>query len=301
MMAVEREGVLSRILDWPAVRAELGTYPYDKATWNRLTEYYFSSLSRVCFAEFWEAFESEQAMQVAAGAPYLGSRELQMLPRATPISIFSAEDWGHVSPAMVGVIADLVAADKRVPKILSSLKERYGFHGFSGTELHQTLKTFVQFTAKAKRYLYEGSLSNAGLHFVIALDLLLGDPTKLTKSVSERTALIVHKQRGATFKECERGISAIYDARSRYVHRAVGAQLGGFRISLEAGKVITLQRRHNKGRFRIIWTKQVGPAELRAGVEWVVIEKAVGNEINFWGLELPTPASSFGTWLQQFK
>jgi hypothetical protein len=82
---------------------------------------------------------------------------------------------------------------------------------------------------------------------------------------------------------------------------AVGAQLGGFRISLEPGKVITLQRQHNKGRFRIIWTKQVGPAELRAGVEWVVIEKAVGNEINFWGLELPTPASSFGTWLQQFK
>ena len=66
---------------------------------------------------------------------------------------------------------------------------------------------------------------------------------------------------------------------------AVGAQLGGFRISLEPGKVITLQRQHNKGRFRIIWTKQVGSAELRAGVEWVVIEKAVGNEINFWGLE----------------
>jgi hypothetical protein len=81
----------------------------------------------------------------------------------------------------------------------------------------------------------------------------------------------------------------------------IGAQLGGFRISLEPGRIIVLQRQHNKGRFRVIWSKQVGPAELRAGVEWVVIEKAVGNEINFWGLELPTPASSFDTWLQQFK
>jgi hypothetical protein len=81
----------------------------------------------------------------------------------------------------------------------------------------------------------------------------------------------------------------------------VGAQLGGFRISLHPGEVITLQRQHNKGRFRVIWTKQVGPAELRAGVEWVVIEKSVGNEINFWGLELPTHASSFGAWLQQVK
>ena len=81
----------------------------------------------------------------------------------------------------------------------------------------------------------------------------------------------------------------------------VGAQLGGFRISLQPGEVVILQHKHNKGRFRVIWTKELGPAELRAGVEWVVIEKAVGNEINFWGLELPTPASSFGTWLQQFK
>jgi hypothetical protein len=86
----------------------------------------------------------------------------------------------------------------------------------------------------------------------------------------------------------------------------VGAQLGGFHVSLEPGKVITLQRHHNKGKFRVIWTKEVGPAEQRAGVEWVAIEKAVGNEINFWGLELPTSgsssaSSSFGTWLQQFK
>jgi hypothetical protein len=92
----------------------------------------------------------------------------------------------------------------------------------------------------------------------------------------------------------------------------VGAQLGGFRISLQPGEVIILQHRHNKGRFRVIWTKQVGPAELRAGVEWVAIEKSVGIEINFWGLELsplaqvehhsnPSSDTSFATWLRQFK
>jgi hypothetical protein len=218
-MAVEREAAPSRILDLPAIRAELDVHSYDKVRWDRLIEYYFSSLSRAWFEEFWKAFESEQGMQVAAGAPFLGSREMQILPHATPISVFSAEDWGHVSPAVVGVVIDLVGADKRVAKILSMLKERYDFHVFSGTELHQTLKTFVQFVAKAKRHLSEGSLSDAGLHFVIALDLLLGDATRLTKTVSERTALIIHKQRGATFKECERSILAIYDARSKYVHR----------------------------------------------------------------------------------
>ena len=37
-----------------------------------------------------------------------------MFPFAIPISIFSADDWGYVSPAVVGSIqANLVAADKR--------------------------------------------------------------------------------------------------------------------------------------------------------------------------------------------
>jgi hypothetical protein len=84
----------------------------------------------------------------------------------------------------------------------------------------------------------------------------------------------------------------------------VGAQLGGFRISLQPGATIVLQHRHSKGSFRVIWTKQIGPAELRAGVEWVAIEKSVGTEINFWGLELPThasSASSLATWLRQFE
>jgi len=92
----------------------------------------------------------------------------------------------------------------------------------------------------------------------------------------------------------------------------VGAQLGGLHTSLQPGAVVILQHRHNKGRFRVIWSKQVGPEERRAGVESVAIEKAVGTEINVWGLELPksgqagdptnpSPDTSFATWLRQFK
>ena len=84
----------------------------------------------------------------------------------------------------------------------------------------------------------------------------------------------------------------------------VGAQLGGFRITLQPGTTIILQHRHSKGSFRVIWTKQIGPTETRAGVEWVAADKSAGSENNFWGLELPThksPDTSLTTWLQQFQ
>jgi hypothetical protein len=83
----------------------------------------------------------------------------------------------------------------------------------------------------------------------------------------------------------------------------VGAQLGGVRISLEPGETIVLQHRHSKGSFRVIWTREIGPAEVRAGVEWLAIDKSIGTEINFWGLELPTRASagSLPSWLQKYE
>jgi hypothetical protein len=84
----------------------------------------------------------------------------------------------------------------------------------------------------------------------------------------------------------------------------IGAQLGGFRFSLQPGSTIILQHRHSKGSFRVIWTKQIGPTELRAGVEWVVSDTSAGSEHNFWGLELPTnkpSTTSLAAWLQQFQ
>ena len=83
----------------------------------------------------------------------------------------------------------------------------------------------------------------------------------------------------------------------------VGAQLGGLHISLQPGETIILQHRHSKGSFRVIWTKEIGPAEVRTGVEWLAIDKSVGTEINFWGLELPTRPSSASlpSWLQKYN
>jgi len=83
----------------------------------------------------------------------------------------------------------------------------------------------------------------------------------------------------------------------------VGAQLGGLRISLQPGETVVLQHRHSKGSFRVIWAREIGPAEVRAGVEWLAIDKSIGTEVNFWGLELPTrpSANSLPSWLQKYN
>ena len=62
----------------------------------------------------------------------------------------------------------------------------------------------------------------------------------------------------------------------------IGARLGGLRIELHPGQTITLQRRQKKANFRVVWSKQLGPGEIRAGIESAALER------NFWGVDLPS-------------
>jgi hypothetical protein len=60
-----------------------------------------------------------------------------------------------------------------------------------------------------------------------------------------------------------------------------GAQLGGIRTQLQVGMVVDLQRGRQKAKFRIMWIRQLGPNELRAGVE------CLKPQDKFWGIDLP--------------
>lgn len=61
-----------------------------------------------------------------------------------------------------------------------------------------------------------------------------------------------------------------------------GVRLGGVRNSLNAGDIIGIQYRHNKGRFRIVWVGDVStPQATQLGLQ------VVEHGRDFWGLEGP--------------
>src|ERR1039458_4452862 len=66
----------------------------------------------------------------------------------------------------------------------------------------------------------------------------------------------------------------------------IGGRLGGLRNRLQTGQTIMLQRGQNKVRFRVIWTKQLGPGEIQAGIESMALEEKV------WGVDLPDEPTS---------
>jgi Gram-negative bacterial TonB protein C-terminal len=67
----------------------------------------------------------------------------------------------------------------------------------------------------------------------------------------------------------------------------IGGRLGGLHSPLHTGQTIMLQRGQNRVPFRVVWTKQLGPGEMQAGIESALYEEKV------WGVDLPDePASA---------
>jgi len=70
----------------------------------------------------------------------------------------------------------------------------------------------------------------------------------------------------------------------------IGGRLGGLRTPLETGQTVTLQRGQHRFPFRVIWTRQLGPGEIQAGIESAILEEKI------WGVDLPDePAEPAGS------
>lgn len=60
----------------------------------------------------------------------------------------------------------------------------------------------------------------------------------------------------------------------------IGGRLGGLRVPVEPGQIIMLQHGQQKSQFRVIWSKQLEPREIHAGIESLESGK-------IWDLDLP--------------
>ncbi|HEV2729020.1 MAG TPA: PilZ domain-containing protein [Terriglobales bacterium] len=82
-------------------------------------------------------------------------------------------------------------------------------------------------------------------------------------------------------------VKVLIDKTTHLVHTvditATGAQLGGLRTQLQPGMTVSLQRGSHRAKFQIAWVRQLGPNEIRAGIE------CLEPQNNFWEVDLTDP------------
>ncbi len=172
-----------------------------------------------------------QSALLTLGSPFVDPRPLQLLSsviKTHRVAIFlniGTEKEGFVAPGgMRPLVVELGGINERVPTLIQELKQSYAFEGFDDSPLHRSIKLFADFVARGRRHEIDNHLSEALLHYVIALELIFGDRQAIQKTVSERVAMITFRENGCSFREQQDWIDTIYDLRSKYVHAGTDVQ-----------------------------------------------------------------------------
>src|ERR1043166_5582176 len=112
--------------------------------------------------------------------------------RAHRVAVFlnlGAHKEGFVAPGGTGpLLINMAGLNKRIPNVLKELKDTYAFENFDDSPLHKSIRVFADFVARGRRHEIDGRLSEAWLHYVIALELIFGERQAIQKSVSERVS-----------------------------------------------------------------------------------------------------------------
>jgi hypothetical protein len=222
-LAIERDPVTIQVLDCWNLAEVLASSAKAQRKPNLeylIVDSYYNSVANELFAGFWALLEQQQEATVAIGSGYLGSEQLRILPGCQAVTIFlrtEVKRGGWVAPNAAGLIIDLAQTNKTIPEAERKLKE-YRVGGFSISGLHSTFEIFARFIARARKHEMADRLDEAFLHFVIALDLLLGEKDASNKSIGNRVAVLTYRHFNRSLEDQRRVVESMYDKRSKYVH-----------------------------------------------------------------------------------
>ncbi len=246
---------------------------------------FYENVSNLLFGEFWDLFIEDQTLLIALGVDYIDDKIFRNVLTYENVSIYTNieafdRNVGYVVPERRGIkgVNFRFRLNDIIKETNDRLRKEYSFDKYNNSDIHNTIHSFVKYNAKAYIYLYENKIDDAFLHFVISLDLLLGDEGANTKTVSRRTALLTFKTFNTTFLLQMKTVSDIYSVRSKYVHqgKSVNAELLETlkqicRSILGALLKIQANPKYQVSGFIVIWMRELDyvASALEAGKEIV--------------------------------
>lgn len=181
---------------------------------------YFEELSKFYFEDFEYKFIEQQNLKHFLIDDYIDYNDLKILS-PSKISIFlniSELKNGWIIPNRGQLNLNLPTSESKYPILKDELKRKYTYTGNEGTELHYTIDKYLSFCSKAKKYFENNQMSEALLHYIIALDLIFGEEKSLTNSVSSRVSICIFRALDKSYNDCYKNLTNLYRDRSKYVH-----------------------------------------------------------------------------------
>ncbi|MEQ8278860.1 MAG: hypothetical protein RMA76_30180 [Deltaproteobacteria bacterium] len=226
MMCVARDRLETRILDWSADAAALrrlyAKWGESFATMTLLDDYYHT-VFEYFLRQLPEQIREAIMVIEAGGMLHVDETELLTHLMTRTLGLFQWQADGKTRGWAVATRRGRITSSHPAPEVWAEvrawLREQFELEGdLPTTRLADSVRAYTSFLQRAQRHRWGGRPQEGFLHFVIALDLLLGLEGQSTQSVSARTATLVHRAFGRTLGEQKVILKRLYNSRSKYVH-----------------------------------------------------------------------------------
>lgn len=210
------------ILDWMANPF----YKNIQGRWAKagdlfLIDEYYQQLLIYARKDYALRFNDELALFEAAG---FGGLNLESLGRSMWSGKLGLFFWKRDNKAFGWALGAQPVRNANLPppdkydNCSTWLKEEFGFCDFSvDFPLDQSIEQYCKILQRAERHGLDGRQDEEFLFKVVALDLLFSDRGE-SKKISQRAAVITHRQLDMPFVNLEKKIKKLYDNRSKFVH-----------------------------------------------------------------------------------
>ena len=264
--ALERDRFSTRLLNWDAmpVTAWRAAQSRHELLPQAVQDIYYAAVSNHHFREIPMLMRDRTRVLAAGSLVHVDVESLFDSMFSQRFGLFRWQSnsgrqrtWAVLS-TMGGFNINLVPPEL-VARCRSWLKDKIGFVELHPSKpLDRTLDAFCGLLQRAHDHRLSDRPDEAALHFVIAIDFLLGSERRSTESVTERAAVIAHRPFGRPLEDQARRIRQVYDARSKYVHEG---------RAIPEGEIVEAER----VAMEILWALLAvsGKGTLASTAEWL--------------------------------
>jgi hypothetical protein len=224
-IALERSPLATKLIDWGNLSgcARLVAKWGNKIATESIMDIYYQAVARLFSRRIPILIKEDLMIQESGALVYIEIDSLLNSIMAHHIGLFHWKRAArHISWALLH--SGSVLHMNFVPPAMfvtceKWLRDEFDFHGLSTSKpLDSAIASYCRFLQRAQTHRLHNRPDEAFLHFVIALDLLLGLEGRSSESVCLRAAVLVHRQLGTPLDVQIGQLKRLYDRRSKYVH-----------------------------------------------------------------------------------
>ena len=184
---------------------------------------YYNELADIYKVEFERDFKVQQELLTFFCKEYLDLYDLKLaLYPSQHLSIFlnigGKRNEGWIIAMEDHFQLSLGHTSELINVLEIELVDRYKFSGYGSNEIDNVFKRFSSFCATAQRLRNKHQFSECFLQYIIALEIVVGERSAPTQSVTNRVACLTYKRYGSSLKDQIDKVSKLYGLRSNYVH-----------------------------------------------------------------------------------